>query len=83
MGFSFYPLGDSRPSRPCLLQFVFTVFLECKTGITGVPFGRTKVSIPLVGSLFRDLSHRHGPVGTSLQGMPENFDFHVFSKMFC
>ena len=54
------------------------VDLERKTGITGVPFGRTEVSIPFACSFFRALSHRHGPVGPSLQGMPEKFDFHVF-----
>ena len=51
-------------------------------GITGVPFGRTEVSIPFFSSFFRDLSHRHGPVGPSLQGMPEKFDFHVFVVFF-
>ena len=31
--------------------------------------------------VFRALSHRHGPVGPSLQGMPEKFDFHVFLRL--
>ena len=26
---------------------------------------------------FELLSHRHGPVGPSIQGMPEKFDVHV------
>ena len=49
---------------------VLTVDRERTTGITGVPFGRTEVSIYFCLKLFRALSHRHGPVGPSLQGMP-------------
>ena len=30
----------------------------------------------------RALSHSHGPVGPSLQGMPEKFDFHVLRWTF-
>ena len=30
----------------------------------------------------RALSHRHGPVGPSLQGMPEKLDFDVFVDFF-
>ena len=55
-----------------------TVFLERKSGITGVSFGRTDLSIGGIGTTFHALSHRHGPVGPSFQGMPEQFDFHVF-----
>ena len=72
LGFPFYPVGDSRPTRPCLLHF----FLERKTGITGVPFGRTDLSIGGIGTSLHALLHRHGPVGPSFQGMPEEFDFH-------
>ena len=50
--------------------------LERKTGITGVPFGRTDLSIGGIGTTFHALLHRHGPVGPSFQGMPEKFDFH-------
>ena len=65
-----------------LLRTVFlTVDLERKTGITGVPFGRTEVSIPFVWSFF-ELYRRHGPVGPSLQGMPEQFEFHAFFGTF-
>ena len=55
-----------------------TVDQERKTGITGVPFGRTEVSIPFFWSFFRALSHRHGLEGPSLQGMPEKSFFHDF-----
>ena len=58
--------------------FLLTVDRKRKAGITGVPFGRTEVSIPLFCSLFRALSHRHGPVGPSLEGMPEKSGSHVF-----
>ena len=51
------------------------VFLERKTGIAGVTFGRTEVSVPFF--VCRCLSHRHGPEGPGVQGMPEKFDFHV------
>ena len=52
------------------------VFPERKTGITGVPFGRTDRSIDSIGTTFHALLHRHGPVGPSVQGMPEQSDFH-------
>ncbi len=62
--------------------FVLTVFLERKSGITGVPFGRTDLSIGGIGTTFQALSHRHGPVGPGFQGIPEKLDFHDFPKMF-
>ena len=57
---------------------VLTVFLERKSGITGVPFGRTDLSIGGIGTTVHALLHRHGPVGPSFQGMPEKSLFHVF-----
>ena len=48
------------------------------SGITGVAFGRKDLSIGGIGTTFQALSHRHGPVGPSFQGMPEKFDFHDF-----
>ena len=54
------------------------VFLERKTGTTGVAFGRTDLSIGGIGTAFHALSHRHGPVSPGFQGMPEKLDFHVF-----
>ena len=57
-------------------MFVCTVFLERKTGITGVPFGRTDLSIGGIGTTFQALSHRHGPVGPGFQGMPEESFFY-------
>ena len=52
--------------------------LERKNGITGVPFGRTELSIGASGRKFSALLHREGPVGPGIEGMPEKFDFHVF-----
>ena len=59
-----------------------TVFLERKTGITGVPFGRTELSIRASCRKFRALLPREGPVGPGIQGMPEKFDFHDLCRPF-
>ena len=68
-----------KPPDHLLLRIVFlTVDLERKTGITGVPFDRTEVSIRASCRKFRTLSSREGPVGPDIQGMPEKFDFHDF-----
>ena len=58
--------------------FFLTVDLERKNGITGVPFGRTELSIRASCRKFRALASREGPVGPGTQGMPEKFDFHDF-----
>ena len=58
------------------------VFLERKSGITGVPFGRTDLSIGGIGTTFQALSHRLGPVGPGFQGAPKKFDFYDFSFFF-
>ena len=66
-------------------RFDFHEFSKCfvygfskrKTGITGVPFGRTELWIGGIGKPFHALLHRHGPVGPSFQGMPEQIDFHM------
>ena len=50
-------------------------------GITGVPFGRTELSLRLSWTEFGALGHREGPEGPRVQGMPEKFDFHVFSDL--
>ena len=63
-------------------MFLLTVSRERKNGITGVPFGRTDLSIGWIGTTFHALLHRHGPVGPSFQGMPEKFDVHYFQKCF-
>ena len=52
-----------------------TVDLERKTGITGVPFGRTELSIRASCSKFSALSSREGAVGPGIQRIPEKFDF--------
>ena len=52
--------------------------LERKNGITGVPFGRTELSIGASGRKLSALESREGPVGLGIQGMPEKFDFHYF-----
>ena len=80
------PVGPSFQGMP--EQFDFHEFfqnkntdiLECKTGITGVPFGRTDLSIGGIGTTFHGLLHRHGPVGASFQGMPESLIFRIFQK---
>ncbi len=59
--------------------FLFDGFPERQTVITGVPFGRTDLSIGGIGTTFQALSHMHGPVGPSFQWMPDKFDFHDFS----
>ena len=61
---------------------LLTVFLDHKSGITGVPFGRTELSISGHGTDCFALLRRGGPVGPGFQGMPEKFDFHVFQKIF-
>ena len=60
--------------------FFLTVDLERKTGITGVPFGRTELSIRASCRKFRALASREGPVGPGTRGMSEKFDFHDFLK---
>ena len=60
----------------CFYDFFLTVDLERKTGITGVPFGRTEISIRASCRKIRALASREGPVGPVTQGMPEKFDFH-------
>ena len=57
--------------------------LERKTGITGVPFGRTELSIGASGRKFSALESREGPVGPGIQGIPEKFDLHDFFLDFC
>ena len=52
--------------------------LERKNGITGVPFGRTELSIRASCRKLSALSSREGPVGPGIQGIPEKFDFHDF-----
>ena len=52
--------------------------LDRKTGITGVPFGRTELSIGASGRNFSALESREGPVDPGIQGMPEEFDSHDF-----
>ena len=61
--------------------FVLTVSLERTTGISGVPFGRTDLSIGAPNTTFHAFLHGHGPVGPSFQGMPEKFDFHIFVEL--
>ena len=72
--------GDIFTIRPCFFEKCFscTVDLERKTGITGVPFGRTELSIRASCRKFRALASREGPVGPGIQGMPNMFDVHDF-----
>ena len=57
-------------------NFFLTVDLERKTGITGVPFGRTELSIRASCRKISALESREGPVDPGIEGMPEKFDFH-------
>ena len=61
---------------------LFMADLERNNGITGVPFGRTELSIGASGTKKSALLRRGGPVGPAFQWMPEKFDFHDFSKIF-
>ena len=79
MGLSFYPDGVFCSNQAKFFTNCFlTVDLERKTGITGVPFGRTELSIRASCRIFSALSSREGPVGPGIQGIPEKFDFHDF-----
>ena len=80
IGISLYPIGVSRHTRPCLLEnvFLFTVLLERKSGITGVPFGRTDLSIGANGTTFHTLLHRHVSLG--FKGCPKSVFFMLFFK---
>ena len=69
------------PDHVFYKMLFLTVFLERKTGMTGVPFGRTDLSIGGIGTTFQALSHMYGPVGLGFQGMPETNDFHDFLEM--
>ena len=75
MGPSFQGMPEQFDFHEFAKMFFLTVFLERKSGITGVPFGRTDISIGAISTTFHALLHRHGPVGSSFQGMPEEFDF--------
>ena len=46
------------------------VFRERKMGITGVPFGRTELSLRLSWTEFGALASRGGPEGPRVQGLP-------------
>ena len=66
--------------------FVYRFFmpdLERKNGITGVPFGRTELSIGASGRKFSALESREGPMDPGIEGMPEKFDFHDFCLHCC
>ena len=74
--------GDFFTIRPWFFEkcFFLTVDLERKTGITGVPFGRTELSIRASCRIFAALSSGEGPVGPGSHGVPEQFDFPFFTK---
>ena len=55
----------------CFNMCVLTVLLERKSGITGVPFGRTEFSSCGNGTEVCALLRREGPVGPGVQGMSE------------
>ena len=51
---------------------------KCKSGITGVTFGRTELSLRLSCTEFCALESREGPEGPRVQGMSEKSCFHDF-----
>ena len=79
-----FPVVISSPSDHVFVRKVFflTVDLEPKTGITGVPVGRTELSIRASCRKIRALASREGPVSPGTQGMPEKFDFHDLFRPF-
>ena len=78
-----FPVVISSPSGHGFSKSVFfTVDLERNTGITGVPFGRTVLSISASCRKFRAFASRKGPVGPGIEGISEKFDFHEFLKKF-
>ena len=54
---------------------------ERKSGTTGMPFGRTELSICGNSTKVCVILRRGGPVGPKFQGMPEDFEFHVSIKV--
>ena len=46
--------------------------------MSGVPFGRTELSIRASCKKLSTLSSREGSVGLGIQRIPEKFDFHDF-----
>ena len=56
--------------------------MERKSDITGVPFGRTELSLRLSCIEFRALFHRRGPEGLGVPGMPESFVYHDVSMVY-
>ena len=68
---------SSSPEHAFSKSVFLTVDLERETGMTGVPFGRTGLSIRASCRKFRALASREGPVGPGTQGMPGKFVFQV------
>ena len=54
-----------------LAKLLIFFFLERNMGITGVPFGRTELSLRLSRTEFCALLRREVPEGSGVQGMPE------------
>ena len=74
-----FPVVISLPSDHGFSKSVFlTVDLESKNRITGVPFGRTELSIRASCRKCSALPSREDPVGPGIRGIPEKFDFHIF-----
>ena len=77
-GFEIKKIGTFGGRKTIMLALLGIEQLERTTSITGLSFGRTDLSIGGSGATFHALSHRHGPVGPSFQGMPEKFDFMIY-----
>ena len=81
-GFLGEPRGLQHRSGTGDPKSLQSVYQSSKTGIIAVLFSRTDLSIGGIGTTLHALLHRHGCVGPSFQGMPEQFDFHDFSFTF-
>ena len=53
--------------------------MKLESGIVGVPFGRTGVSIGADDVPFRELSHGHGHRGACFHGSFKSLNFQDFS----
>ena len=73
--FPFIWLVNSRLTPDHVFYNCLTVFLERNSCITGVPFGRTKLSFCGNSTKCCALLRRGGPVGPGFQGMPDMFVF--------
>ena len=83
IGISFYPAGDSKPSRPCFSDGrKFGKTSKRKNEKTMVGSGRTEKSLSLSCTEFRALSNGHGFRGPCVNGVRKSWVFHDFLTVF-